>query len=871
NLTTGTHTFTFYGREAGAWIDKIRLTSYSGSAPIVPVNFGSPPPSAIGGISIISPSNGEPIFLGKTIPIKTSTKKVYSKVEFYLNNQLVSSDTSKPYEYFIQNPTVGSYSTYAKGYSGSSSEVSTLISFNVKNKDPMPAYCIVNGKDECAELKLVVDRIAMNSYSYICDNDNDGVDDNDGIGWGEGYKLQSISSVYKATRDTKYLDVMRSDINALFCIEDNIAGNNCASCPFTYEGYGKTPQNTQKEWGWYGDSYSRTLGVKHDYVVAEGLIVRPITEFIEFVRSDPVLEAEYGSDADAYLAQIENLFDKWNRRGLFMEVGDGSGVYQFLNDSEVHMGNRALMSLPHNQQDEWMSAMLTLYGITGDIKYRDRAAKMLYHLKKNFYYENNIIYWDYWNHEGLWDYIKSGNTTGGLRHAEKESSCGYKRLESEAIIEGWKSCLVMDDNDMAQLKKRLDFYYSFSHDGDYNCVYPGYDGFYDKSILQSMFNKVENMDDNIGTGYPWQSVYKIEAGHFLEVLNTPYSKNFVCNIKDVPIYENFNGATTDFSAVNDITAVSNVVLEKSGYGKIEFGLQSLDMANLFLDAYVTIGNNLIVIEGDELPELDTSATVTLYNVNNNNPVIMKELQVCTQCNVISSGQNVKFTIPGAGMYKVKPSTQLLFSDDFESGNLNKWPVKNDKGKVTVTSEASRAGIRSMKVLFDGQVEMYVQTQDYNVKDYIYKVSMMIPNSFWISKDIRFSFGHDATSAYGKNIIMIDNKGGSDIAVNTSGFDTHMYMQYSDNSNFQHWVPQNKMNGSLVNEGNWHDLEYHFKSDPNGYVDFFIDGKFIGRSVMGDTSNSMQKSFRLGVMPERMWGGTQSGSFYLDNFEVYRIN
>ena len=202
--------------------------------------------------------------------------------------------------------------------------------------------------------------------------------------------------------------------------------------------------------------------------------------------------------------------------------------------------------------------------------------------------------------------------------------------------------------------------------------------------------------------------------------------------------------------------------------------------------------------------------------------------------------------------------------------MNKWPVKNDKGKVTVTTEAKRSGTHSIKVLFDGQVDMYVQTQDFNVDDYVYKVSLLIPTNFWIAENIRFSLGTDATSTAGKNIIKIDNREGSDIAYNTPGFDLHLYMEYTDNSNFNHWVPQNRYNGPLINEGTWHDLEYHFKSDPNGYVDFFVDGKFIGRSTMGDTSNSVQKSFRLGAMVERMWGGTQGGPIYLDNFEVYRI-
>jgi len=822
-----------------------------------------------------SPSSNE--ILIKDRPIYLRAEKLgldnIARVEFWKDNTKLSTDNSYPYEYYLNGAAIGNHQVVAKAYTSSGNVFVDSVSFSLKNQDPNPSYCMLNGKDECAEMFLYVNKFATLKYSYICDNDGDDVDDGDSMGWGEGYKLQGIASAYEASRNKTYLDIMRADINVLFCIEDDITSNDCAVCPFTYSGYGQTPGNTQEEWGWYGDHYSRTKGIYFEYLVGEGLMVRAIAKFIEFIKSDPGLETEYGADADIYLAKIEDLFDKWDRRGLYREVGDGSGVYLFHNDSEVHMGGRALMSLPHNQQAEWTGAMLTLYRITGDLKYRDRAAKLLYHLKKNYYTENGTVNWDYWNHAGLWDYTTSESNIvyGGLRHSEFEHNCGYKRIESEAMIEGWRNCLVFDDGDLLGVLGRLDFHATVPNELSYNCVYPMYAGFVDKSKLETSFNKLRKMDDDLGDDYPWQSIYRMESGHFFEVLKNFYPKYFICNVKEIPIYQNFDGATTNFRNVADITSVSNVVLEKSKYGKIEFGNKNLDMANLFLDAYVTIGNSLVILNGEELPVLDTSATVTLYDVNNSNPIIMKDRTVCSSCNVLSSGKDVKFTIPGAGVYKVEPKMQLLFKDDFESGTLSKWPIKNDKGKMSVTSEKSRTGSKSMKVIFDGQIEMYVQTQDFNVEDYVYKVSMMLSNDFWLGKDIRFSLGHNATTAYGKNIIMIDNKAGADIAFNKSGYDTHIYMQYSDDSDFKHWVPQNRMAGLLVKEGSWHDIEYHFKSDPDGYVDLFIDGKFIGRSVMGDTSKSKQKSFRLGIMPERIWSGSAGETMYLDNFEIYEIN
>lgn len=903
NLDAGTHTFTFFVRESNAKLSEVMIDYYSESEPTCDdgkqngeetgVDCGGHCPEcpvviSTADVYITSPSDGEKIIVNKPIYLRADKlgSKSITKVEFFEGNTKLGEDTSAPFEYFYKKSSTGNYVVTTKAHTSSNEIIEDSVSFSIIPQPADPSYCIKNGKDECAELFEYSDKEYQRTFKYYCyDPNNEGLNW-DGIGWGEGYRLQGLASAYEAFNDKIYLEKMVRDMNAMFCIDEGVSENNCIlngkeECGYTYQGWGATPEKTQKEWGWYGDSYG-TEGVYFDCFVCEGIMMQGMTKFIEFVKLNPELESEeygtydYKQLADKYLKEIEYLYDKWERRGLFKEVGDGSGVYVYYDDNNVQ-NSHPRMALPHNQQVEWAGAMLTLYRITGDVKYRDRAAKVLYHLKKNYYIEDGVVNWNYWDHSGIWDYSydESQESSGGLEHWEgEEHKMGYKRISSSAMVEGWKNCLVFDDEDIEGAMQRDELFGQIPRD-DYGTLWIPLFGYYDSDYTQTVFEYLSNLDDNPNQwDYAPTTRFKLISGQFWAELKNQNPKYYVCNVKEIPIYQTFNGATIDFKNVEDITSVSNVVLEKTGKGKIEFKNEDTDMANLFLDAYVLIDYNFVRIFEDEIPELNVPATVTLYNVEDNNPVILKDNSICSNCNIVSSGNNVKFTIPGAGVYKVAEKKSLLFKDDFESGDFSKWTRQNTKGKLAITSSEKRSGSKSLEVSFGDQVEMYLETQDFNVKDYIYKVSFMLSDDFRLKTskyDRSFNFGTNPTTENGKNILMIDYKRGADIGVEEWSYANHIYLQYSDNNGWEHWVPQNRMKGPVLENKKWYDIEYHFVSDPNGYVDVYLDGKFIGRSTIGDTSESEQKSFRLGVMPEAIWSGTAQGKIYYDNLEVYKIN
>jgi len=83
----------------------------------------------------------------------------------------------------------------------------------------------------------------------------------------------------------------------------------------------------------------------------------------------------------------------------------------------------------------------------------------------------------------------------------------------------------------------------------------------------------------------------------------------------LPIYTEFNGATTDFSGVPDLTQVIGCILEDTTYGMITWtDLMGVNVVGADLDANINIGNGFISINEAGLdPSLGGSAHLKIYN------------------------------------------------------------------------------------------------------------------------------------------------------------------------------------------------------------------------------------------------------------------
>ena len=109
---------------------------------------------------------------------------------------------------------------------------------------------------------------------------------------------------------------------------------------------------------------------------------------------------------------------------------------------------------------------------------------------------------------------------------------------------------------------------------------------------------------------------------------------------------------------SDISDISNLELGKSNIGKVRFN-QNVNLvrnsSELDIDTNLTFFPKKVILNSTNLPELNKPATITLYNITETNPKILKDGQECTQCviNAFSDSANtITFTVPGFSTYEV---------------------------------------------------------------------------------------------------------------------------------------------------------------------------------------------------------------------------
>jgi hypothetical protein len=108
----------------------------------------------------------------------------------------------------------------------------------------------------------------------------------------------------------------------------------------------------------------------------------------------------------------------------------------------------------------------------------------------------------------------------------------------------------------------------------------------------------------------------------------------------------FSNGTTNLSNVN-ISNITNLIITTQNKGLINFS-NNIDLTNFTdLDSFINITNNKITIESDNISVLNTSATLTLYNLSFTTPRLLKDGTVCDSsiCTQIQyTGGNLVFNV-----------------------------------------------------------------------------------------------------------------------------------------------------------------------------------------------------------------------------------
>jgi hypothetical protein len=133
------------------------------------------------------------------------------------------------------------------------------------------------------------------------------------------------------------------------------------------------------------------------------------------------------------------------------------------------------------------------------------------------------------------------------------------------------------------------------------------------------------------------------------------------------IYNKFDGSTTDFLRKTDanLQELENMTLEVSNEGKIVF-LEDVNLTedvvnnSLDLDERVSILHNLVQVDLDNLSSMNKPALIYLYNLNLRNPRILKNGNVCSDCEILTNNNSVLiFKVPSPTHYSADESPVIV--------------------------------------------------------------------------------------------------------------------------------------------------------------------------------------------------------------------
>lgn len=131
-LTAGTHTMTMIGREDNVQLDRVVLTTDTTCVPTgTGDNCANPADTTPPTTTLTAPTSGS-IISGKTVTVSANASDdvAISKVEFYVDGVLKSTDTATAYSYVLDSTTLpnGNHTVYAIAYDTSNNHSQTTTS-----------------------------------------------------------------------------------------------------------------------------------------------------------------------------------------------------------------------------------------------------------------------------------------------------------------------------------------------------------------------------------------------------------------------------------------------------------------------------------------------------------------------------------------------------------------------------------------------------------------------------------------------------------------------------------------------------------------------------------------------------------------------
>jgi hypothetical protein len=255
--------------------------------------------------------------------------------------------------------------------------------------------------------------------------------------WHAAYDLNRFVDAYLAWKDTSWLDW------------------GVRYYEFLVERMDTGPDGYR---GWIGP-YEYDESVWCDVHVGDAILLNGMVGFAEVVLADPALAAKYGESAHKYVGLARrDLFEKWDARGTWTADGPYGGYRSWnrygapgnLRDWTVRDDIRnSNLSLPFNKQDDLAAVALKLHRITGEEKFRDRAARIFAFQKSRFQLVDDHYAWNYWEPYGAPDVdLAAGKTKHWVGvHPDRP----YQQGEVAHMVDAYETGVVFDERDMRRI------------------------------------------------------------------------------------------------------------------------------------------------------------------------------------------------------------------------------------------------------------------------------------------------------------------------------------------------------------------------------------------------------------------------------------
>ena len=255
--------------------------------------------------------------------------------------------------------------------------------------------------------------------------------DNDSatLAWGESYVLMSLAAMFRATGDPVYLERLDLHLQDIYAARDDVRGVT------DYRGAsGACWRNTHYQPG--GEGYC--------YVVHTGMLIYPMAEFARGVQDAGLADwtaadgQTFGDKAAFWTTAAQESVaahdDQWREDGTYVFRADAPLTY-------------AGVDVPFNQSNTMGRALLSLYDVTGDAQYLDKATGLATRFRADITFSGGQALWNYWGgaYASPGEDISHAAINADFIAMAAERGVVFSDEDAEAVAETFVSRVLLDD------------------------------------------------------------------------------------------------------------------------------------------------------------------------------------------------------------------------------------------------------------------------------------------------------------------------------------------------------------------------------------------------------------------------------------------